>query len=505
LSAVALGALFGLVSLTLAPATAAAAAASVRLGSDQATVDGRPLSLGAATQRMGGEVWASLRPLAEALGAQVDWDAASRSATVTRGEAKIELAVGGRAIRVNGQEYYAGVPVHIVAGRLQVPVRALGEGLGLAVGWDASSRTVTLAPASGAAAAVGLTVYDHPQYGRILADGSGRILYAFLRDEVGVSNCYDRCAQNWPPLLGSRAAVSGGTTGVPGSTLRRDGHRQLTYGGLPLYYYAGDQAPGQANGQGVGGIWFVVPADAATVSPPTLHAARHSELGDYLVDTYGRSLYLFTRDEDGMSACYDRCAENWPPLRGMPSAAGGLSGAIGSTSRTDGSSQVTYHGRPLYYFARDIVAGDTNGQGLNGVWYLVSPTGEAVGLHTGTGAPATPQPAAPAPRPTPMPAQPSQPEPSPPAPEPQPRTHQVTIRDFTFGPRTLTIRVGDTVVWTNEDAAPHTVTSTASGGPLDSGRIDQGERFSYTFTAAGEYDYYCEFHPNMTATIIVQP
>jgi amicyanin len=80
-------------------------------------------------------------------------------------------------------------------------------------------------------------------------------------------------------------------------------------------------------------------------------------------------------------------------------------------------------------------------------------------------------------------------------------THAVAIADFAFAPTTLTIAVGDTVTWTNEDAVEHTATSTA--GAFDSGLLAQGESFSFTFTTAGTYDYLCTPHPTMTGRIVV--
>lgn len=80
-------------------------------------------------------------------------------------------------------------------------------------------------------------------------------------------------------------------------------------------------------------------------------------------------------------------------------------------------------------------------------------------------------------------------------------THSVAIADFAFAPTTLTIAVGDTVTWTNEDAIEHTATST--NGAFDSGLLAQGESFSFTFTTAGTYDYLCTPHPTMTGRIVV--
>ena len=80
--------------------------------------------------------------------------------------------------------------------------------------------------------------------------------------------------------------------------------------------------------------------------------------------------------------------------------------------------------------------------------------------------------------------------------------HDVEIGDSVFSPASLTIAVGDTVTWRNADDRPHTVTS--SDGTFDSGNLDEGQGFSFTFTEPGTYAYLCEYHPEMQATIVVE-
>ena len=105
-----------------------------------------------------------------------------------------------------------------------------------------------------------------------------------------------------------------------------------------------------------------------------------SSLGDILQDGDGRTLYLFTPDAQGDPTCYDDCADNWPALVGEFEAGDGLDASLlGTVTRTDGGVQVTYNGWPLYYFAGDAAAGDTNGQGLGDKWYVVDATGTAIG------------------------------------------------------------------------------------------------------------------------------
>jgi predicted lipoprotein with Yx(FWY)xxD motif len=105
-----------------------------------------------------------------------------------------------------------------------------------------------------------------------------------------------------------------------------------------------------------------------------------SDLGEIVVDAEGRTLYVFLADETSESTCYDECEDAWPPLTvdGEPVAGEGVDGALATSDRTDGSTQVTLGGHPLYYFASDETADDINGQGVGDVWYVVSPSGDAI-------------------------------------------------------------------------------------------------------------------------------
>jgi predicted lipoprotein with Yx(FWY)xxD motif len=130
------------------------------------------------------------------------------------------------------------------------------------------------------------------------------------------------------------------------------------------------------------------PAETATGGVPvtgaaTVEVSESAEFGPILVDGEGMSLYLFTNDtqNSGTSTCADDCLAEWPPLLsdGDPVAGEGVDAAmLGTITRDDGTTQVTYNGWPLYYFADDTAPGDTNGQGLGDVWFLVTPDGEAV-------------------------------------------------------------------------------------------------------------------------------
>ena len=121
-----------------------------------------------------------------------------------------------------------------------------------------------LAPAavSGESIAPALTVKSS-SFGRVLFDGRGFVLYAFTQDKNGRSACYGACAKAWPVYYGKatlRAGI-GIKRSLIGTTKRRDGRRQITYAGRPLYYYVGDTKAGQIRCQNVvefGGTWLIV-------------------------------------------------------------------------------------------------------------------------------------------------------------------------------------------------------------------------------------------------------
>jgi predicted lipoprotein with Yx(FWY)xxD motif len=129
-----------------------------------------------------------------------------------------------------------------------------------------------LASAKADAASATLTVRSS-DYGRILFDGSNRALYAFTRDRRGgPSRCYGACATAWPPYIvsGKLTAGAGTKRSLFGTTRRRDGRRQLTYRGWPLYYYVHDGV-GQVLCQNVsefGGLWLVVRPSGQLVRLP---------------------------------------------------------------------------------------------------------------------------------------------------------------------------------------------------------------------------------------------
>lgn len=111
--------------------------------------------------------------------------------------------------------------------------------------------------------------------GDILVDGAGLSLYGFTNDVDGVPVCYDACADAWPPILVDGAlddaALGAGLDAAVFSTVdRTDGTSQLVAGDWPLYLFAGDGAPGDVNGQGVGDVWFLVAPDGSLIGADAL-------------------------------------------------------------------------------------------------------------------------------------------------------------------------------------------------------------------------------------------
>jgi predicted lipoprotein with Yx(FWY)xxD motif/cytochrome c5 len=113
----------------------------------------------------------------------------------------------------------------------------------------------------------------------------------------------------------------------------------------------------------------------ATASALSLNTMTNANLGTYLVDGKGMTLYYTTKDTPGQSNITGATLANWPVFYSsnivIPSSLNAAD--FGSITRTDGSMQTTFRGYPLYYFIRDTAAGNTNGQGVGGIWFVVNP------------------------------------------------------------------------------------------------------------------------------------
>ncbi|MHB9857467.1 SCO0930 family lipoprotein [Streptomyces sp. YIM S03343] len=247
--------------------------------------------------------------------------------------------------------------------------------------------------ASPAQSAGQLSVADNPDLGKVLTDSSGLTLYRFDADTANPpkSNCDGNCATTWPPVPANDATAGAGIDkALLGEVTRADGTKQLTVGGWPAYRYAKDVNAGDVNGQNVGGKWFALAPTGkkATLSSlPGLSTRKDAKLGEIIVDKNGMTVYRFLKDKawpKSVSNCTGACLEKWPAVG--PVAANDTKGVIKKGlmpfTRPDGVKQMTVNCWPIYTFSGDKAPGDTNGQGVGGTWYAVSPDGKPVGASS---------------------------------------------------------------------------------------------------------------------------
>lgn len=112
-------------------------------------------------------------------------------------------------------------------------------------------------------------------------------------------------------------------------------------------------------------------------SEPVLYLGSNTDLGSYLVASNKMTLYTYSNDTPGLSTCTGDCSTKWPPYI-VPSSQGltadsGISGTLGTFTRDDGTLQLTYNEMPLYFWGQDVNPGDTNGNGVAGLWSVAKP------------------------------------------------------------------------------------------------------------------------------------
>ncbi|MEU6844113.1 SCO0930 family lipoprotein [Streptomyces sp. NPDC046716] len=258
-----------------------------------------------------------------------------------------------------------------------------------------SSGDGSASPAAKAESAGQLAAWDSKKLGKVLTDSAGMTLYRFDKDTAKPpkSNCDEACLKTWPavPASGAKAAT-GVDSSLLGSVTAADGTKQLTVAGWPVYRYAMDTSPGDAKGQGVGGVWYAAAPDgkkaspaaaAAPADPKGLSTRNDPKLGEIVVDKNGMTVYRFLKDSAWpiKSNCVGACATKWPavePVAKNDTKNIPLKGFMTFT-RPDGSKQQTLNCWPVYTFSGDKKPGDTNGQGVGGTWYAASPEGKPVG------------------------------------------------------------------------------------------------------------------------------
>lgn len=199
------------------------------------------------------------------------------------------------------------------------------------------------------------------------------------------TTCVGACTAVWPPLLTTGRPITG--PGVDpqlvGVFRRPDGTMQVTYDGSPLYMYFGDQAPGATSGETNGqyfldnealGVWYEVAPQGgpqAGAAFLTAEASPNSSLLGVESSAFPplnpeATVYTLSSDTSSASSCTGTCAKYWPPVLTSlpPRGASGVDGTIGTIQRPDGTFQVTYNGKPLYFFSKSLTVGAADGSSI---------------------------------------------------------------------------------------------------------------------------------------------
>lgn len=231
-------------------------------------------------------------------------------------------------------------------------------------------------------------------FGNILTDSKGMSLYFFSRDSKGESVCNDGCKTAWPVFFTENLTLDQGLEASDfGEVTRADGDKQTTYKGWPLYYFANDNSPGDTKGDKVGDNWYIAKPDYSLMYVEAQLVGKDAEGNDqnfksdytpgdeltfYITSSKGRTLYTFKNDlKDDNSFTAEDFSNNsvWPvfnvDIDKLPSI---LDPNDFGTIDVFGASQLTYKGRPLYYFGEDIDRGDNYGINFPaaGIWPIAN-------------------------------------------------------------------------------------------------------------------------------------
>jgi predicted lipoprotein with Yx(FWY)xxD motif len=196
--------------------------------------------------------------------------------------------------------------------------------------------------------------------------GSGKRfgwMAAFVTGALLLSAC---SAAATPSTGGTAPKVAPVTTPVPANTQASTGSTNPTSMPNPTEAATATEAP------------TVAPTPTVDEATATVKMMETADMGKFLTDNAGMTLYVFANDTANTSNCTGTCATNWPPLTvtsgTTPTAGMDVTGTLGTITRSDGSIQVTYNGMPLYHYKGDQKPGDTTGNGLlNGAWSVAKP------------------------------------------------------------------------------------------------------------------------------------
>ncbi|WP_331350617.1 hypothetical protein [Cellvibrio sp. UBA7671] len=225
-----------------------------------------------------------------------------------------------------------------------------------------------------------------------LLNRTGFALYTFANDTAGVSNCSGNCLVNWPPLL----ANPGDQASAPYSIITRSMGTagtalQWAYHGKPLYFFKNDTVAGQTAGKAIANWLLARPMPTQIVANATLgsHLAAAGSVKLAMpvngaeqtstAERNGFTLYTFDNDTAGVSNCSGTCLTNWPAL--IAHAGAVATAPYSLVQRASGEMQWALNGMPLYFFAGDTQAGQTNGEAIGNNWFVARTPAVAVNNH----------------------------------------------------------------------------------------------------------------------------
>lgn len=268
-------------------------------------------------------------------------------------------------------------------------------GCGTGNGYTTSSPIIT--PNQTAQSTSLLSKTRNSQY---LISGSNSLsLYEFDKDTtLDASNCStvdgddgvvdnQSCLDRWP-IYETPDSSKTGDFGFVTATSAKTGDfkkhaTQATYKHHPLYYWFKDSVKGDITGDKIKNVWHLIyPNKDFMPSVVDTKLSSDYRAQEYLTSETSRALYTFDKDDTNVSNCYDGCAVTWPPYTtklDKTTVPSGLDATKLSTiERSDGLTQVTYDGKPLYYYKMDTKTGDTNGDWVKGVWHLIELGSKAI-------------------------------------------------------------------------------------------------------------------------------
>ncbi len=239
--------------------------------------------------------------------------------------------------------------------------------LGLAQTWSSNVASQTSSNATGVYT---INVSYKSGIGNYLVDSNGMTLYYFTENVDG-KTFNGPYLDLWSPFYVSKIVVPPTLNSKDFSVVTGgNGKPQIAYKGWPLYYFIKDTKPGDTNGEGVKGLWYVMKPDY------TVMIGTNSKIGNYLVDANGMTLYYLDGESTSTIKCNGMCLSFWPAfdVKNIVAPSGLNPSDFQIFKRPDGSEQVAYDGKPLYYFVRDSHRGDITGNDLKdpfGIWYAV--------------------------------------------------------------------------------------------------------------------------------------